>query len=229
MITAAATLFAVVTAGDVISWLVLGGIGAVAICALILTLAFKRRRPDVFLKRADGRLGWASWILFWPYYLYNHLIFNVWRKTSREMPFDEIVPGLFLGRRLGRGEAHLLECLGPVAVLDLTAEFQEAAWLRQQAAYLCLPTLDMTPPTEAAIRRALDFIREHLGQRPVYVHCALGHGRSAVIVLAHLLATGQCSTITQALELARSRRPGISLTSRQKECLRPFIRTNKMS
>lgn len=215
---------AAVSAGDLLSWAVLAGGGAVVVCVLVLMVAFRMRKPGIFMKRPNGRLSGLSWILFWPYYAYNYLVFNVWRLTSKEMPFNEIIPGLFLGRRLCRGEQHLVQSLGEMAVLDLTAEFAEPAFMRRQAAYLCLPTLDMTAPTRNTLERSLEFIREHLGQRPVYVHCALGHGRSAVIVLAHLLASGQFDSVGAARDYVKAQRWGVSLTNSQRTRLLEIVR-----
>ena len=50
-----------------------------------------------------------------------------------------------------------------------------------------------------------------MAEAPVLVHCALGHGRSACVVIAHLLHAGRAATVGEALALVAERRPGVGL------------------
>lgn len=189
------------------------------VCALSLLAAYGSGRARAFLKEPDGRLPLASWVMFWPYFLYNHVVFALWRFLSREPAWAEIAPGVYLGRRLCGDEAAKAAHLEPMAVLDLTAEFGEPPFLRDRPEYLCLPVLDMTAPKPKTLQRALDFIDWHAGQRAVYVHCALGHGRSAVVALAWLLRAGKYASFDQAYAALRSQRPGIRLNRAQKRAV----------
>lgn len=187
----------------------------VVACVMALALAYSTRQPLAFLKEWDGRLPFRSWMVFWPYLAYNHLVFGLWRRLTREPAYTEIVPGLLLGRRLSWSERKKIAAHEPLAVLDLTAEFGESRFMREQEFYCLLPTLDMTAPSPATIQRSLEFIRDYLGRHTVYVHCALGHGRSAAIVLAYLLAERQFDSFDAAYAFLRQKRPGVHLTRAQ--------------
>ena len=54
---------------------------------------------------------------------------------------------------------------------------------------------------------------------PVYVHCALGHGRSALIAAAVLLRRGIVSDVGAAESHLRERRPGVRLKGGQRRLL----------
>src|SRR5438046_497691 len=58
--------------------------------------------------------------------------------------------------------------------------------------------------------------------QPVYIHCAQGHGRSAIVVAAVLIAKGLASDVESAERLIRERRPSVKLNRRQRE----FVRAN---
>jgi protein-tyrosine phosphatase len=64
---------------------------------------------------------------------------------------------------------------------------------------------------------------------PVYVHCALGHGRTATVVLAYLLATGQVATLREGLARLRTLRPGVGLHRQQAELVRRWESGNSES
>jgi hypothetical protein len=190
------------------------------VCLLSLVSAYASGRARALLKEPDGRLPLFSWIMFWPYYLHNHLVFAAWRFLTREPPFAEVAPGVYLGRRLRESEAGLVAHLEPLAVLDLTAEFGEAPFLRERPEYLCLPVLDMTAPRPKTLERALQFIAAHAGPRTVYVHCALGHGRSAAVVLAWLLRTKQAASFEAGYAALRAQRAGVRLNRAQQQAVR---------
>ncbi|MBX3166381.1 MAG: dual specificity protein phosphatase family protein [Candidatus Eremiobacteraeota bacterium] len=174
----------------------------------LVALAYVRRSAGVFGKHADGRLSWVHTLVLAPYHLLSHLAAYL---ASSATPYHEVAPGLYLGRRLGgRAARRAVAELELAAVLDLTAEFAEPVAFRRLD-YLNLPLLDKTAPTAAQLQAGVDFLKEHHGMgRPVYVHCALGHGRSATFVLAYL---GKSEEWLQQI------RPGVGLTPEQKKLL----------
>jgi hypothetical protein len=171
---------------------------------LMVGLAYARRWPEVFGKRPDGRLSWSHTLVLAPYHLLSSLAAFL---ASRSTAYHEVVPGLYLGRRLGeRGARRAVAELEIAAVLDLTAEFAEPDAFRRLH-YLNLPLLDKTAPTPEKLRAGVKFLQEHHGAgRPVYVHCALGHGRSATFVLAYL---------GKSQEWLKQIRPGVGLAPEQ--------------
>jgi hypothetical protein len=182
-------------------------------------LAFAARRPRLFMKRADGRLPFLSNLLFWPYYALNGLGLLLSRFLTREGRVSQVLPGLYLGPRLTWLDRPLLRSLKPAAVLDLTCELGECAELRGDAVYRCIPLLDTYAPDAKQLEEGVRFLTEHHARGPVYVHCALGHGRSALFVCAYLVASGHFPDVEAALAHLRAKRPGVSLNAAQRACL----------
>ena len=196
-----------------------------SLSCLALGLAYFRNRPQLLMKRADGRLHWLSCFLFAPYHLNNHLFLEVFRRTSRKPRWTEIVPGLWLGGRLRPGDESRLAGANLASVLDVTVEFAETPWLRRLSGYRCIPLLDTTAPTPDELREGVAFLAEQLARSPVYVHCAFGHSRSATFVLGHLLASGQCRTVDEAIAFVQSKRPRVRLSPPQLTVLRQAFPT----
>ena len=204
-------------------WADLGGVALVpgyfAATLGLLSAAYFGAGPHVFLKRATGRIPVAGWILFGPYFLLNILIFRIYRVYSSEPPCVELLPNLHFGRRLSPREARSATFLG---VLDLAAEFGEVSPLRGVKAYHSLPALDATAPTREQLDEAVGWLRAVVREGPVYVHCAMGHGRTACVVVAYLLAAGVVGTAAEGLRMMRALRPGVRLNRAQREALRPY-------
>ncbi|MCE9555048.1 MAG: dual specificity protein phosphatase family protein, partial [Planctomycetes bacterium] len=124
--------------------------------------------------------------------------------------FVEAAPGIYLGRHLNGREATELRKQGVVAVLDLTSEFSRCRQLRGLP-YRNVPMLDLTTPTPEHIAHCIEFIHEYEPAGAVYIHCALGYSRSACIVAAYLLKTGQAESPEMAIEILRRSRPQLVL------------------
>lgn len=196
--------------------------GWTAFAFALLVLAYLGLGPRFLLKHPGGRRRAGAWLLYGPYFLLSSLSLWLFRHFERHPPFVEIVPGLFLGRQLtaneARGDATPRWC----AVLDLTAEFAETAPLRGSDAYRSLPVLDTMAPTPDELSAAVTWLANRLAEGPAYVHCALGHGRSATVVVAYLLAIGRIATVEEGLELVCSKRPGVRLNAQQIRALRRY-------
>lgn len=182
----------------------------------LLTLAYAARNPRIWAKQPDGHLETVRAAVMWPGHLLNEAIFRVMRLITSSRPFDEITPGVFLGRRLAGSEGDLRPFR---TVLDLTAEFTEPAALRGATNYRCLPVLDHTPPRPEQLRAALEFLETHREDGPILVHCAAGHGRSALVLAAWLLHTGQASDPDAAMARLRQARPNVALNAEQRAAL----------
>jgi protein-tyrosine phosphatase len=180
---------------------------------LLLAAAYAGLGPGLLGKRTDGRMAWWSLPLFWPYLLAAHAVWLLHRRFSREACCNEIVPGLWLGRRVFARELPA----GVDLVVDLTAEFSEPRGVRSGRNYLCLPTLDGVTPPEGPFLAVVEKLAGWPGT--AYVHCALGHSRSALVVAAVLLARGLAADAGQARALVRHARPGVDLTRPQRRML----------
>jgi protein-tyrosine phosphatase len=102
-------------------------------------------------------------------------------------------------------------------VVDMTAEFPRMASTPASVDYLCLPTLDASAPDLARCEALVRRIYAHPG--PVYIHCAQGHGRSAVVAGALLYVRGVATTADDAIARMKRHRPGINLSSSQRAAL----------
>ncbi len=191
-------------------------------CALAFglgALAYAGVGPGLFGKRAEGTLRGANVLAMLPLHLTTWLSAALQRALSNENPVDEIRPGLFLGRRLQAREARLV---GEAAVVDLTCELGEVLDLRTGRPYLCLPTLDGTPPSQTQLDEAIEFMAAHR-ERGLFVHCALGHGRSATVVAAWLVEIEEAEELAEAEFHLRAARPGVHLHATQRAAAQQWV------
>jgi protein-tyrosine phosphatase len=189
---------------------------------LVCGLSYALKSPRFWQKNENGTIDPIGLLLFAPLHALNwlSLLLAVW--LQKEKPFHEIVPHLWLGRRLLHNEATYFSHSPEAAILDLTAEFAENRKLRNKN-YLCIPTLDHTAPRKEHLESAMTFIEKHILARPVFVHCALGHGRSTTVVAAWLLAQNKAQDVETAIKQIKAIRPGIGLNVSQIAALREFI------
>jgi protein-tyrosine phosphatase len=179
----------------------------------LLAAAYAGLGPGIFGKQPDGRVIWWTRLPVLPYLLLTGMVWHVQRRLTREPCLHEIVPGLWLGRR---AFAHELPP-GVDLIVDLTAEFAEPSGVRSGRTYVCLPTLDAHVPEETAFRAVVERVAAWPGS--AFVHCAAGHGRSALLVAAVLLRRGLAKDVTEAIRLVRARRPGVRLNPGQRRLL----------
>ena len=185
-----------------------------AVSLLWVALAYAGLGVRLFGKRADGRMAWWAVLLLLPYLLLTWGVWHLSRLLSKEAVWNEVVPGLFLGRRVSARELPPDVSL----VVDLTAEFSEPRGVVNGRCYLCLPTLDAAVPNLAALRDVSTRVADWQGN--VFVHCALGHGRSALLVAAVLLERGLAKDDAEAITLVRKARPAVRLRLVQRGLLR---------
>jgi protein-tyrosine phosphatase len=176
--------------------------------------------PGIF-RKSDGRLPLSTRFVLAPILIGHYLSLAFYRRRCRA--WDEVTPGVLLGRVLTELEAAEAVAHGVTAVLDLTAEFSEAEAFRKLR-YRNLPILDLTAPTPEQLREAAAFIANEAALGTVYVHCKIGYSRSAAVVGAYLLETGQATTPEDAVALQRQVRPSIVIRPEVMEALRAFAR-----
>lgn len=170
-------------------------------------------------KRSDGSVAVWQWLLMLPYLGLNALLWFFQTRLGREAAWHPIGEGLWLGRRVVKGRE-----LPPEAtlVVDLTAEFAAPQSVREGRDYCALPILDYQTPTLAQLQEIVTRILRQEGG--VYIHCALGHGRSALIAAAVLIQRGMAADAEQAETQLRQARPGVRLNPSQRALLEQFVR-----
>ncbi len=177
----------------------------------VVGLGYAGLGPRVFGKRSDGRMTPLNVLVLAPYLL---LLWSVWhlsRALRRESPFHELVDGIIIGRRLLPGEYPD----GIESVVDLTAEFPESSRIRQGRNYRAFPILDGSPSTPAALEQVVRAIMDLPSD--VYIHCAEGHGRTALVATSLLLARGDARSAAEAVALVLERRPLARMNASQRK------------
>jgi hypothetical protein len=173
-------------------------------------------------RKEAGRLSVSARLLLAPWLIGQHTSWLYYRRQCR--PWDEIVPNVWIGRRLTDREATGASAQGITAVLDLAAEFSEAdSFLTLE--YLNLPVLDLTAPAPEQLRAAANFISAHRTHGVVYIHCKIGYSRSAAVAGAWLLDAGIASTAEEAVAQMLAVRPSLVVRAEAWEALREFHRT----
>ncbi len=104
---------------------------------------------------------------------------------------------------------------GIESVVDLTSEFPESSRIRQGRNYRAFPILDGSPSTPAALERVVRAIMDLPGD--VYIHCAEGHGRTALVATSLLLARGDARSAAEAVALVLERRPLARMNASQRK------------
>lgn len=198
-------------------------------CALGLVgvaINYLRARPGASGKRRDGRMAPWAFPINWLNFALLQASFRLWRRLNREDPWNRVDDHhpVYVGRRLLEPDRAAFEAAeARWAVLDLTSEFGAPALLREQEAWLCLAVLDGFPPSPAQLEESARWIAEQLAEgRAVYVHCAVGHGRSAMAAAAWMLRAGHATTADEAVAALTQRRRWVSLTGWQRDALVAF-------
>ena len=180
--------------------------------------AYALRWPEIFGKRPDGTLDCRRAALFAPFLAFTEFNWNVYRLATREPAFSEVAPGLWVGRwpRLSELPAEA------AIVVDVTAELRVRDQKLGGREYLSLPALDSSAPDTGALCALL--VRLQRDPRGIYVHCAFGHGRSAAVAAALLLARGVVHNLDDAEAMMKRVRPRVRLNGIQRETVLGAIR-----
>jgi hypothetical protein len=187
-----------------------GGVGSawLGVSFLVIGLAHHLRRPQLLGKRSDGRFHPLGALVHAPFLAASWLGWQLRRRGS-EPVWNEVAPGIFVGRRAGKGELPP----GDPLVVDLTCEL----FAERGGAYRCLPTLDGCAPEAAGFRALVAELAAHEG--PIFIHCAAGHGRSATVAAGVMLARKLVATVDEAEAAMQAKRPRIKLGRLQRALL----------
>jgi hypothetical protein len=195
------------------------------VAGYIISLAssnmFAQKTTGLLGKRADGSMDPVLYALGGTYQIGLQTKLYLERRQDSEAPFDMVAEGLYLGG--WPANVHLLpgEDSGKgatpfkLAVVDVTCELP--CRVRHAVdAYLPVLVWDSHAPSVDQVQGAVAWAlaRRETGHS-IYVHCAHGHGRSATVVGAILIAMGRARGVDEAVDIMKKARPLVRLNSRQ--------------
>jgi len=179
----------------------------------LVGLAYAFNWPKIFGKRADGTLPLWSKLLNAPYlFVYGTTFFLLNRIISYEEPWHRLQEDIYIGRWLSAKESEKLLALEEITNwVDLTSERKDSLQVRSTTNYLSLPTLDASVPTPERLLATLAKLQPGI----TYIHCAQGHGRTALFTIALLMQREATKSCEEALEKIVTARPGAHISERQ--------------
>lgn len=184
-------------------------------------LAYLTNYRAIFGKRDDGSLGAARVVIFLPFLLITWGAWHVVRVVSREPVVSRLKEDLLLSRRLLADElpedVHV--------VIDLTAEFAEPRAMRRPGRYCLFPILDAGVPDPRLLEH---FFARLPPSTTLLVHCAQGHGRTALVAACLLLDRGLASSAEAAVGAVLSARPGAQMNRVQRAFVESYARTRAL-
>ena len=192
--------------------------GWIAFSLIAVSSAYLLNYPSLFRKREDGSIPFYIRWVFVPFLLGSWLYNEYARRTDKVPPLQKIEPNLFLACRMSGKHVSLLNENNIDAILDVTAEFDGLDWTAYQEdyRYLNVPVLDHTSPTPEQLLLAINWLNQQISEnKNVVVHCALGRGRSVLVVAAYLLAKNPNLTVDDALREINQIRQTARLNKRQ--------------
>ncbi|WP_272459718.1 protein-tyrosine phosphatase family protein [Polyangium jinanense] len=196
-----ATAFLTLSCGSmavgVIDWRMLLVFGWPALSWALVGFAYLWPGAGIFEKRG-ARLTWHRKLLLLPHMVLLYATWHAVRALSREPAFARLGEDILIGRRLLPGEFPAVR-----TVVDLAAELDEH--IPAGTTYLSCPILDGAPLPPDVLRQVAK--RISAAPAPVYIHCAQGHGRTAMVASAVLLERGVATSVDAALTLVREARP----------------------
>lgn len=129
----------------------------VSISLALVGGAYAWNRPSLLLKDPSGQIFLPGRIIFFPYHALSYLSLALQRMVSKEEPFSWVSDSVVLGRLPLQADRASLGSYGVRSVLDLTAEFGAARFVRE-VCYLNLPLLDGTAPSLQQLRASVSWI-----------------------------------------------------------------------
>jgi hypothetical protein len=203
-------------------------IGLWPLCSLLVVTtlyALASVSSPLGVRLMDGSLWPAIAPLLWPFQTVAWALTHAKRALmpSSALP-SRVLPHLWLGMRPSRTELALLDREGVYHIVDLCAEIPaNPRVLSAPFERLHLPVLDRCPPTIEQLTRGAAWINTLIDQgQGVYVHCAFGRGRSAMLCAAVVITRGLAHNARDAMTFVRASRPEANLKSDQWTVLEHF-------
>jgi diacylglycerol kinase (ATP) len=179
----------------------------IALSLVLVSSAYWFNSAGIFRKSQDGSIPWyISWC-FIPF-LMGCQVYNAWARKHDKVPvIQKIDKQLYLACRLFPSDIYRLKHEKIDVILDVTAEFDGLEWtlLDQNIGYLNIPILDHSVPTVAQLNQAINWLHTQVSNgKNVVVHCALGRGRSVLVLAAYLVCREKNRDVNDVLKSINS-------------------------
>ncbi len=169
-----------------------------------------------------GKIALWSALALAPFHAFNYVMvrakFFYLRATRGVEAANRVSENLYVGNLFSDAVAQK-EGFEWAAIVDLTCEFNERS---RGKFYMNLPVHDGNPPSLRQCLAAGAFVREHIADGPVLVHCAYGIGRSCTVACACLLALGRAADVDTAFATVKASRPVCRLNARMRSALNAY-------
>jgi len=172
----------------------------------------------VLLKNKEtGCFSPCSWIYWLPFYLFIWITWSIKHIIACESPYDLCYTTtndkrIWIGRYPVFGLPK--EC---DIIVDCTVEFPGRRI--KGGEYLNVPSLDMVlaPPEEfrAAAKQVIAWFDQ--GRKSAFIHCANGHGRSALFAALVMIFMDEAKTLDECKSILKSKRKVINWQPNQAE------------
>ncbi|MGW7675534.1 diacylglycerol kinase family protein [Shewanella sp. S23-S33] len=187
---------------------------------------------SIFRKRQDGTIPWYIRWGFIPFLLGCRL-YNHWaRKYDSVPPMQRIDEHLYLGCRLFSADLEKIKANKITAILDVTAEFDGLDWsqFEDHIEYLNIPILDHSVPTSAQLNQAVNWLhRQVRANKQVLIHCAMGRGRSVLVLAAYLVCKDKQQHFAEVLQQIKQIRKTAGLNKWQLRALDRMLSQGKIN
>ncbi|MCI2961722.1 dual specificity protein phosphatase family protein [Shewanella sp. N2AIL] len=187
---------------------------------------------SIFRKRQDGTIPWYIRWGFIPFLLGCRL-YNHWARKRDSVPsMQKIDEQLYLGCRLFSADLQKIKANKITAILDVTAEFDGLDWsqFEDHIEYLNIPILDHSVPTSAQLNQAVNWLhRQVRANKQVLIHCAMGRGRSVLVLAAYLVCKDKQRNFAEVLQQIKQVRKTAGLNKWQLRALEHMLKQGKIN
>eukprot|EP00250_Pteridium_aquilinum_P004218 c14445_g1_i1 orf=310-1017(+) len=175
-------------------------------------------------KSKDGYFPCWSQALFYPYLWFSRWYLYSKRKKLSEPIYNEVAKGIYVG---GWPSQPSYVPPGEPAIIDCTCEFPRSEYVKNLP-YMNIPTWDSSGPLPEDIQAAVQWaLHRRSENRPIYIHCAYGHGRSVTVMCALLLSLNAAGTFEEAIKLIKDCRPTARLNPLQRKSFEKWLERYK--
>ncbi len=200
----------------------------IALAALYFAAGYLLNRGEIILKSSRGRIPLYMKLVLAPV-LFAVTVYNrIYRIFDKSPPFTEVESGLWVGGRVTLAEQGLLQQHNIEAVLDVTAEFDSpgAHLLPHKMAYFNIPIFDQQHPRTSQLLLAVQWIgQQRKTGKQVLIHCALGQGRSVIVLMAYLACIHPKKSVDEIFNSVKIKRTTAAPNKKQLELLEYIRRT----